>query len=232
VTAPPDVRAVEDFPKSTAYRAQPGVLQVSAAAALLGYCHVSALELMGEGAAPTPAARAAYELYFTLLRAASVRVFPVPPGVVVRADGGVFVRHSSCLADSCTRIHQALVMDWEAFCTAAAQAGDRSPPAAWMHPGDVDRLCWLEETLRRVGEGGSLLHSARGAHDQALHRPRRKRQPVEAGWLAEQVQTALDHVWYALIHSRTARGTGPLWLHGPLVDESLRPSWPLDRTGR
>jgi hypothetical protein len=220
-----DQRDPEAFPRSTAYRAQASV-KVSAAALLLAYGHLHVLELRCEHIPPIASERGGYLLYrHRLVPAATQRLWPSPPGVVITRNG-VFELLDSCLADSVQRVRAALQTPWDHIPWAM---DFRDPPAAWMHPDDLATVDWLEETLRRLSTGGGpLLQAARGAHDQALHKPRRKRAPVELGWLYEQVTTTLDRVWFALLHARLRDSEGALWLH-QLLDEAKRPVWSFDQ---
>jgi hypothetical protein len=214
------------FPNASRYRAA-ATRKTGANALLLCYCHVAILELAAQDHRPATAAAAAYRLYReVLLPAASLRLYPVPPGIVV-TDHGVFQRHESCLGDSAERVRRALTMSFDQF-RQAAGGFDRNPPAAWMRPEELAQLGWLEEVVRRVAHGGELLSSARAAHDQHLGKPRQHRAPVAPDWLAGQVLWAQSATWYALLCAREQQGDGPLWLHGPLATESARPVWSLE----
>jgi hypothetical protein len=220
-----DQRDPDLFPRSTAYREQ-ATSKVSAAALLLAYGHLHVLELRIQGIPPIASERGGYLLYHhVLVAAATQRLWPSPPGVVITRNGA-FELLDSCLADSVQRVRQALQTPWDHI---PWNMDFHSPPAAWITPDDLAAIDWLEETLRRISTGGGpLLQAARGAHDQALHKPRRKRAPVDPGWLQEQITATLDRVWFALLHARLGQGEGALWLH-QLLDEAKRPVWSFDQ---
>lgn len=79
------------------------------------------------------------------------------------------------------------------------RAGGGRPPLVRLDRNEAARLAWLEETVRRYATGGAPLPvCARGAYDQHLKRPRRRREPVEEEWLAAEVSEALDAAWVIL----------------------------------
>jgi hypothetical protein len=212
---------------------QTGTVQVSAAALLLAYCHGHTLELLAAGVDQLRADYAGYVMFDQVLVPATVgglRLFPDPPGTII-TDDMRFVP-VKCLAHSCATVREALRMDWEQVQAVAARSFDLAyaggTPAAWMHPDpdqdQLGRLGWLEETLRRVAEGGELLTSARGAHDAHLGKPRRKRRPVERDWLAAQIAAALDDAWYALRYARLGEGAGQTWIRPDLIPSEVRPA--------
>lgn len=83
------------------------------------------------------------------------------------------------------------------------RAGGGRPPYVLLDGTEAARLAWLEETVRRYATGGAPLPvCARGAYDQVLGRPRRRREPVDEEWLAAEVGAALDAAWAVLRRRR------------------------------
>jgi hypothetical protein len=238
-----DQRDPQAFPRSSAYRAQPGMVKVSAAALALAYCHIHTFEHLDRDAPKGPTAlgqrerwraeEAGWWLFEKTLVPAMVGgcpMVPLPPGLVFTDRPGGTRMHlaTDCLAESVKRTVQVLEVGWEeflAFCRSAVIERPATAPAAWIHPDELATVLWLEDAVRRFAAGCQPYQAARGAWDRARHRPRRRRQPVDPGWLAGEVDTALTALWFVLLHSRIGGEGGPLWLHGPLVDETGRPIW-------
>jgi hypothetical protein len=240
-----DQRPAEAFPRSLAYREQASV-KVSAAALALGYAHLHSIEqvaaLDSVGMAWDAfqrrrllAEEAGWLLYEKTLLPAMVggpRFVPLPPGLEFADDGGTRMHLATdCMAESVRRTVQVLTMPWDGYLAAVRASFDRvagPPPAAWLHPDDLQALLWLEDSARMMASGQPALQAARIAQDRAQGRPRRKRQPVGREWLLGQVNNTLIACWFSLLHARTRAGEGDYWLRGRIVREDARPVWSCD----
>jgi hypothetical protein len=236
VTAPPDVvRDPAAFPRSVGYRGQVGMVKVSAAALALAYSHLHIFE-QPAGLTRRQTEEAGWHLFERVLTpamAGGARFTPLPPGLAFTDSGGLRMHLANdCLAESVRRTTRALRMSWQEFAAEDRRSVDVTPaPAAWLHARDLAAVLWLEDAVRMFASGSEALQAARSAYDRHLGKPRQRRRPVEQAWLDERVQVTLDRLWYALLHARQGEGRGPLWLRGPLVDETRRPAWAYPTEG-
>jgi hypothetical protein len=223
MTPPPDVyRPQPAYARSLGYVMQAGCIQVPADAVVTQYAYVHLVELIASGARPREANRCGY----LLLHQTLAPLTGSPPGEPPRAAT------VKCVAERVT-VAGALL---ERILGEPPEPPPHPAFRPWAHmlKADVDALLWMHETVRRAELGTPLLEAARGAHDQHLGRPRRKRAPVEREWLLEQVDTVLWRAWWSLLHARYA---GKLWLQADRLeaaglDEDHRPIWSLDQDGR
>jgi hypothetical protein len=153
----------------------------------LTYAQLLILELGCQGVDRDTATRESYALYYR-------EIFPRWPW-----SSSVLLQGMNILAQRTYRYG----------CLAATATHNAAKLRAWRdrlanQPGhgidldQLDRVLWLLETVRRVGEGQPVLEAARAAHDAHLHKPRQRRRPVEPAWLLPEVQAALDWTWHLL----------------------------------
>jgi hypothetical protein len=196
------------YSRSLSYVSQPGTRPVSGMDVLSGYAMIHIIELMAAGAERQTASTEAWRLGVAMLR---------PGGIQVRVRPGTEYRSFRCLATNAARIRARLAMPWEEFVASPLRVGSKVDPLdlprARLTADDIGQAQWLLECVRQVAEGGELLAAARRAHDGHLGKPRQQRQPVEAGWLSEQIDQTLTHAWWSLLQTTTARGQ--LWLQDP-----------------
>lgn len=216
--------------------------EVGAAVLLRVYWHLKIAELILGGMKPREANELCWQTYyfggwlqrytFAVIAAdtagrdhidlASRAMYPAgggyPPNALTPVPGKGPHKHwtTRCLTAGVAEDQQLLVMPW-----AELVQHDGPSPRARITEADAARLAWLCHMLWLLSTGaGDLLHCARVAHDRASGKPARKRQPVDPGWLAAELDAALTECWDAF---RTAdSGTGrPLW---PLPLPTARPT--------
>jgi hypothetical protein len=211
----------DGFPLSAAYVVDPVAVQVTAAGLIAVYPQMVMLELIADGVERREASALCWGMFNQLLRGINPRMETVQP-----ADRG----RVNCLGASAGAMTKALGMDWQEF---ADKIGGPRAPVAWLHPEDRARLVWLVDTVRRVSQGVlDLGEAARGAHDQAIGKPRQRRAPADIDWVRDEVDKAAWSAWYALLQARFYPAgpsgftqAGGMWLAhlGDLADEQHRP---------
>jgi hypothetical protein len=183
---------------------------------LLAYAQISIIEAMCHDATRKTATDAAWLLYYQLApeqdrnnqlpESAALRAVSAEAQAIGRAgnDPAALQQYTKTVAEL-----YSMGRRYTYRCLARSAATSalllRLPPydpatGAELAEAELDRVCWLLEAVRRIAEGeGNHLAAARAAYDASRHKPRRRRRPVAVAWLSEQVASALDAMWPALV---------------------------------
>jgi hypothetical protein len=158
--------------------------RVPAPAVAVSYAQAGMLRLLAEGVPAADASAAGWRLFGAIVRAATGERVAEPARRV-----GV---PTNCLAESAASVRDALALPWEVF---IAENGIFYPNV--VLPGDViTDLIWLTDAAARVANGVPVLDAAVQARAAVTGKPRRRRRPAEAAWLAAQI-TRVQHIAWA-----------------------------------
>lgn len=205
------------------------------------YWHLRAAELILQGAEPRDACAACCQAYYVWQLPAYLLNWHSEQSGIARMHAAKFpggVPRGWDIGSAQTEVPRTGPhRNWTHRCFVTAVAEDKrllaTPwadltrsrgivPRARIHAEHLAALRWQVDMMRLMATGaGTLLHSARVAHDRANHKPARRREPADPAWLAGQLGTSLTAAWDAIRNADDGHGQ-PFWIICP-PDHLLTP---------